>query len=122
GIHALPLGRRCCPPPRSPPPAHPFPEGTLMDGVGNPSALYLLLGLLPIAGGFAWAIVSRRRALQRLGPRAERLTLDVNPVAPIGRAVLLVVGLGLVVVAVARPKEAGQALPTKARGIDVVIA
>src|SRR5439155_23020891 len=122
GVPALHLGRRRLPRARDPPQAHPIPEGALMDGLGNPSALYFLLGLVPIVAGYAWAIASRRRALRRLGPNAARLIGEVSSVAAIGRAVLVVVGLGLVCIAVARPQEAGQALPSKARGIDVVIA
>lgn len=93
-----------------------------MDGWGHPVALYGLLGLLPLAGGLAWVFWSRRRALRRLGPGAERLVRDASPVAAVGRAVLLVLGFGLVCLSIARPKEAGQARPAKARGIDVVMA
>jgi len=93
-----------------------------MDGWGNADALYLMLGLLPIAVGLFFAVRARRRALDALGTHAHRLAGDANTVTVVVRAVLIVVGFALIVLALARPKEAGQARPTKPRGIDIVIA
>jgi Ca-activated chloride channel family protein len=93
-----------------------------MDGWGNPGALYWLLSLLPIAGGIVWGYRFRRRAIERLGPGASRLATDRSPVASVSRAVLLFLGFALLILSAARPQEAGQARPAKARGVDVVLA
>ena len=93
-----------------------------MDGWGNEVALYFLLGLIPIAALLGWQLRARKKALERLGLGAARLVGDLNPLAQVGRVVLLVAGAALVILAVARPQEAGQATPTKPRGMDIVLA
>lgn len=93
-----------------------------MDAWGNEVALYLLLGLLPLLVGVVWTIRARRRAIRRLGPGADRLARDFSLVAVVGRGALIVLGFALLVVAVARPMEAGESRPARARGIDVVLA
>ena len=93
-----------------------------MDGWGQADALYLLLLLLPVAVGLVLAYRAKRKAIEKLGSHASRLAVDAHPVAGVARAVLLLVGFALVILAVARPKEAGQARPTTPRGIDIVLA
>lgn len=93
-----------------------------MDGWGNEVALYFLLGLIPVAGILVWQLHLRKKALQRLGRGAARLAADLNPLAQVGRIALWIAGAALVVLALARPQEAGQARPTKPRGMDIVLA
>jgi Ca-activated chloride channel family protein len=91
-------------------------------GWRNEDALYLLIGLLPVGAALFWALRSRTRMLGRLGPGAARLATETSPIAAIARPVLLLLGVALLCLAVARPMEAGKSQPSKARGIDVVLA
>jgi Ca-activated chloride channel family protein len=93
-----------------------------MDAWGNAGALWLLLALIPLAAGLVLWVRARSRATLQFGPGAARLAEDTNLLAAVSRAVLLVAGFALLVLGLSRPQEAGQARPTKTRGIDIVLA
>jgi Ca-activated chloride channel homolog len=91
---------------------------------GHPHALWLLLAV-PLAGlAFVWGFEARRRRLTRLGDAAliARMTASVSVARKWMRAALVVVGLGLTALALARPQAGGRARLAKQRGLDLVVA
>lgn len=90
----------------------------------NPQLLWLLLLLPAVVVGLALRYGWRRRTLARLGhlEQVRRLADSVSPALRLVKAILLVLGLGLVILSVARP-QAGERSTLAARvGIDIVVA
>ena len=90
---------------------------------GNPTALWWL-ALGPVLVVFlAWAYRARRRALTRFAaqPLAERLTRNVRPVVRRWKAGLLVVGILLLVLALAQPRWDYEWRQVKRKGVDVFV-
>lgn len=91
---------------------------------GEPRLLWLLL-LVPAAIlGYAQLFQVRRRMLARLGQGAmlARLTAGVSLPRKLVRAGLVVIALGLVALALARPQAGGRAKLTRQRGLDLIVA
>jgi Ca-activated chloride channel family protein len=87
-------------------------------------ALWLLAGApvlvaLLVGAAFAW-----RRAVKRFGDEASvrRLLLGVSPSVRIWKAIVLVSGVVLALVAFSRPQFGGRTKMLRRRGIDVVVA
>ncbi len=91
---------------------------------GSPEASWWLvaLGLLLVA--YAVRLAWRSRRLASLGARqlVARLTATASLPRQVLRALLLLAGLGLLVVGLARPQLGGTAVNTRTAGIDVVFA
>ncbi len=91
----------------------------------HPQYLYYLIGLLVLAGGSVLSFVYRRRALHRLASRAE--LRDLIMPERIGRKrltrdALVLVALGLMLVALARPQRVSRdAIHEDQQGIEVMI-
>ena len=82
------------------------------------------LALGPVLVVFlAWAYRARRRALTRFAaqPLAERLTRNVRPVVRRWKAGLLVVGILLLVLALAQPRWDYEWRQVKRKGVDVFV-
>ncbi len=91
---------------------------------GESTALYALL-LVPLATALLWyARTVRTRALARFGDPAlmHRMTETVHHRARAARAVLLVLALGLLVVALARPQFGTRVETVRREGNDIVVA
>ena len=90
----------------------------------NPHLLWLLL-VVPVAVlGYALSFAHRRRLLARLGdaPMIARMASTVSTARRLFRAALVVTGLGLVALALARPQAGGRAKLTRQPGLDMVVA
>jgi Ca-activated chloride channel family protein len=90
----------------------------------NPHALWLLFAVPAAVLGYGLAFAARRRRLARLGdePLVARMAAAVSMPRKLARAALVVLALGLVALALARPQAGGRARLTKDRGIDLVVA
>jgi Ca-activated chloride channel family protein len=89
-----------------------------------PDALWLLLALPALAAAPLLAFVLRRRALRRLGREENVEALRVGRPAGFraARAVLLLLALGGLVLALARPQYGARTRILRKRGVDVVVA
>lgn len=90
---------------------------------GAPGVLWLLLGLPLVVGLPLLAWFLRRRARERFGTRENVAALQLGWPAGFraARAVLLVLGLVLIVVALARPQYGSRTRILRKRGVDVVV-
>ena len=91
---------------------------------GHP-ILFWLLALAPALALFlAWAFRARRRALEQFAapPLAQRLADRVRPVARRWKAVLVVLGVTLAVLALAQPRWGFEWREVKRRGMDIFVA
>ncbi len=90
----------------------------------DPKFLYLLLALPLVPAGFAAGWLVTRRRLARFADRelGPRLTDSRHPGLWWLKAVLFTAGLGLLIVASARPRWGEKLQIHQGRGIDVVIA
>jgi len=90
----------------------------------NPQLLWLLLLVPALVVGLALRHGWRRRKLQQLGhlPQVRRLAASVSWGRRLAKAVLLVVGVTLALLALARPQAGERATLAKAVGIDIVVA
>jgi Ca-activated chloride channel family protein len=84
--------------------------------------LWLLLALPVCVGVIALGAVLRRRASARFGSEAAKMIVGRSSGLRATRAVLLVLGLGLAIVALARPQYGSRTKLLSKRGVDVVIA
>ncbi len=91
---------------------------------GAPSVLWLLLGLPFVAGLPLFAAFLRKRAAARFGTAENLAALQVGRPAGFraARAVLLVLGFVLLVMALARPQYGSRTRILRKRGVDVVVA
>lgn len=92
--------------------------------LANPQMLWLLL-VVPVAVlAYVVAFTHRRKLLGRIGhvPMIQRMAASVSTPRMVLRAVELVLALGLVAFALARPQAGGKAHLVKQRGLDVVVA
>jgi Ca-activated chloride channel family protein len=86
--------------------------------------LLWLLALLPlVVVGLALRAEWRRRVTARLGhePRVRELAARVSPVRRLVKSVLLVAGLGLLILALARPQAGERSTLAPTIGIDIVV-
>jgi Ca-activated chloride channel homolog len=88
----------------------------------QPHLLWLLLALPVCAAAIALGAVLRRRASARFGSEAAKMIVGRSSGLRATRAVLLVLGLGLAIVALARPQYGSRTKLLSKRGVDVVIA
>ena len=88
----------------------------------QPHLLWLLLALPVCVGVIALGAVLRRRASARFGSEAAKMIVGRSSGLRATRAVLLVLGLGLAIVALARPQYGSRTKLLSKRGVDVVIA
>ncbi len=90
----------------------------------NPQVLWLLLLLPALVVGFALRFGARRRVLARLGhlPRIKQLASAVSPFRRILKAGLLILGLALLILSVARPQAGERSTLAPSVGIDIVVA
>jgi Ca-activated chloride channel family protein len=88
----------------------------------QPHLLWLLLALPVCAAVIALGAVLRRRASARFGSEAAKMIVGRSSGLRATRAVLLVLGLGLAIVALARPQYGSRTKLLSKRGVDVVIA
>jgi Ca-activated chloride channel family protein len=90
----------------------------------NPQLLWLLLLLPLIIVGLSFRYGWRRRVVARLGhlEQVRRLADSVSPAARLIKAMLLVVGVGLVITSLARPQAGERSTLAAAVGIDIVVA
>ena len=90
----------------------------------NPMLLWLLLLVPVLIVGLALRYEWRRRMLARLGhlPQIKRLAATVSAPRRVLKAVLLVLGLTLLMLALARPQAGERSTLAPAIGIDIVVA
>ncbi len=90
----------------------------------NPALLWLLLLVPVLVIGISLRYGWRRRMLARLGhlPQVERLVRSVSPGRRLTKAILLVVGVGLLLAAAARPQGGERTPLAPSVGIDIVVA
>lgn len=92
--------------------------------LGHPQFLWFLLAVPLAVLAFAVAFGHRRRLLAKLGDSSliTRMTASVSGTRKVVRAILMVVGLGLVALSLSRPQAGGRARLEKQRGLDMVVA
>lgn len=92
--------------------------------LANPDMLWLLLFLPLYVVGTALRFGWRRRTMARLGhlPQVARLAASVSNGRRLAKIVIQLVGLSLVIIALARPQAGERTTLAAAVGIDVVVA
>jgi Ca-activated chloride channel homolog len=90
----------------------------------NPHLLWLLLLLPALIVGLSLGYGRRRRLLARLGhwPRVKELAGSVSPLRRAIKSILLVGGMGLLILSLARPQSGERSILAPAVGIDIVVA
>jgi Ca-activated chloride channel homolog len=90
----------------------------------NPQVLWLLCAIPALIVGLAVRREWRRRAMARLGhlPRIRDLAASVSPGLRLAKSMLLVTGLALCIVALARPQAGERSTLASSVGIDIVVA
>ncbi|MGD8239670.1 MAG: VWA domain-containing protein [Armatimonadota bacterium] len=90
----------------------------------NPETLHLLWAVGAAGLLIAWGARARARALARFGAPAliARLAGSISPRRRRARAALVLVGMALVVLALARPQLGTRVETLQRRGIDIVVA
>jgi Ca-activated chloride channel family protein len=90
----------------------------------NPQLLWLLCALPAVVVGLALRYGWRRRTLVRLGhlDQVRRLADSVSPALRSLRSMLLVAGLALVILSLARPQAGERSTLAPTVGIDIVVA
>jgi Ca-activated chloride channel family protein len=90
----------------------------------NPQLLWLLLVAPALIVGLALRREWRRRAMARIGhlPRIRELTASVSPGLRLAKSILLVLGLALVILSLARPQAGERSTLAPAVGLDIVVA
>jgi Ca-activated chloride channel homolog len=92
--------------------------------IANLHLLWLLLLLPALVVGIALRYGWRRRVVARLGhlPQVRLLAASVSPGLRVARAILLIGGLGLLILALARPQAGERSTLAPTVGIDIVVA
>jgi Ca-activated chloride channel family protein len=90
----------------------------------NPDILWLLLVLPTLVVGLALRYGWRRRILARLGhfEQVRRLASSISPGRRMIKAILLVLGVALLVLAMARPQAGERTTMAPSVGMDIVVA
>jgi Ca-activated chloride channel family protein len=88
----------------------------------HPHLLWLLLALPVCIALIALSATLRKRAGARFGSEAAKMVVGRSAGLRATRAVLLVLGLGLAIIALARPQYGSRTKLLSKRGVDVVIA
>ena len=90
----------------------------------NPHLLWLLLLLPLLVVGLSLRYGWRRRVLVRLGhlPQVKQLTHSVSTSRRLAKTILLMLGLGLLILSLARPQAGERSTLAPAVGIDIVVA
>jgi Ca-activated chloride channel homolog len=90
----------------------------------EPNMLFFLIAPALAVVFFILGIFIRRRLLRRFGtgPVAEAQLRRPSPYLRAAKAILLVIGLSLLVLATARPQYGGRIQMLKKRGVDIVVA
>jgi Ca-activated chloride channel family protein len=90
----------------------------------NPWAFWLLLVLPAMVLLYAWSVWSRRRRLERFGQPETIAPLmpEASPGRGFTKFVLLISGLALVIVALARPQLGSKLKEVKITGIELMLA
>ena len=90
----------------------------------NPQLLWLLLVIPPLVVGLALRHDWRRRTMARLGhlPQIKRLAASVSGPRRLLKGTLLVLGLALVIISLARPQAGERSTLAPRVGIDIVVA
>ena len=91
---------------------------------GDLQVLWLLPMVPILVVAYALDGQRRRRLLERIGhlPMIVRMTASFSPARRRFRAVLLVAGIAMLILALARPQMPGRAKLTESRGLDLVVA
>jgi Ca-activated chloride channel family protein len=89
----------------------------------SPQLLWLLAGLPLLVVGLALRAEWRRRVAARLGhlPRVRELAASASPGRRVAKSILLVAGLGLLVLSLARPQAGERSTLAPTVGIDLVV-
>ncbi|HET6280053.1 MAG TPA: VWA domain-containing protein [Polyangia bacterium] len=92
--------------------------------LANPALLWLLLAVPIAVLGYALFFAQRRRLLAQLGEAAliRKMAASVSPARKVIRAAEVVLALGLLALALARPQAGGRATLTRQPGLDMVVA
>lgn len=92
--------------------------------IEKPQILYLLLLLIPMAAGFYWNIIRKRRCLARLGNDQNRM-LQI-PEYSVGKQhvkfILIAMTYALLIFALSNPQMGTSVQKAERKGIDVMIA
>ena len=90
----------------------------------DPQLLWLLLALPALVVGMALRHGWRRRVMSRLGhlPQLAKLAGSVSAGRRIARAIVGVAGIGLLMIALARPQSGERSTLAPTVGIDIVVA
>ena len=90
----------------------------------TPGYLYLLLLLPLLAGLYVYAVRSRRRALERFADEAvlPGLMPEASPVRLRLKFVLLCLGLGFIILALARPQFGSKLREVTRQGVEMMLA
>jgi Ca-activated chloride channel homolog len=90
----------------------------------SPELLWLLLVVPVLAGGLLLGWARARAVARRLGDEVlvQRLVVDRSPALRIVKASLVLAGITLALVALARPQYGGSTRLLRKRGIDIVVA
>lgn len=90
----------------------------------TPGYLYLLLRLPLLAGLYVYAVRSRRRALERFADEAvlPGLMPEASPVRLRLKFVLLCLGLGFIILALARPQFGSKLREVTRQGVEIMLA
>ncbi len=88
----------------------------------SPDMLWLLLALPVCIGLLVLSATLRKRARARLGDHAERMITGRSAGLRTARAVLLILGIGLAIIALSRPQYGTRTKLLRKRGVDIVIA
>ncbi len=90
----------------------------------HPSLLIVALIAIPVlALGFAWSWRTRKRLITLFVPKRlqESLTLGISPRRATARATLLILGITLLLFALARPRFGAGMVEVNQRGLDILI-
>lgn len=90
----------------------------------TPEYLYLLLLLPLLAGLYVYAVRARRRALERFADEAvlPGLMPEASPVRQRLKFVLLCLGLGFIILALARPQFGSKLREVTRQGVEIMLA